>query len=215
LLTYLLLQWINLSVLKSYYVFKNFSPSRLNLNLKISKSSHDLKYYFNILKLKIYVLIFSFLGIIYFFMQQDFKDSYSYILHAIKFSKPVLHVEYPYFLGVPSDDFYFNSNTEVTVDTGSYLELRIENFKKNDEWTIEFFDLSRNNINAKSLYYFTKLGNWSSSVDSLYHVLITDNLKLEKNFEKLSSTNLESKYVKMELTNKNKKYSININQFKR
>lgn len=209
-LTYLLLQWINLSVLKSYYVFKKFSPSRLNLNLKISKSSHDLKYYFNILKFKIYVLVFSFLGIIYFFMQQDFKDSYSLILHAIKFSKPVLHVEYPYFLGIPSDDFYFNSNTEVTVDTASYLELRIENFKKNDEWTIEFFDLSKNNINPKSLYYSTKLGNWSSSVDSLYHVLINDNLELAKNFEKLTNSNLESKHVKMELTNKNKKYSINI-----
>ncbi len=201
----LFLKWIDLSILKGFYLLKKMSKERIELNLKVARISFNKTSYSNIIKIRAISVFITLFSLFTYFLWDDFIHSYDYISQSLKTSKAVLRVEYPSFSGANSKYFIFSGNKfETKVDTSSYIEIRIENLKSDDNWNLTFKENKKSN-SEKSFSYSIQSGIWSSSISSLY------NLFDDKTHEQLfnsnnKNSNIIPKNMDLILTNKDKKY---------
>jgi hypothetical protein len=199
----LFFKWFELSLFRGLILFKKMPIERLELNLKVAGMPYNNKYYNKILKIKIFLLIISMVSVFGYFVWKDIANSFVFIAQKLTSSKAILKVEYPSFSGLSPKYFNFNENNfDALVDTSSYIEIRIDNLKPDDNWKINFFNSNKTDL-AKNYTYTIQAGFWSSSVSSLY------NLFNEKNqVSNLSDKNIVSaaKEINIILSNKDKKY---------
>ena len=135
----LFFKWFELSLLRGFILLKKMPIERLELNLKVAKIPYNNKYYNRTLKTKMIFLVFGMVFLFGYFTWKDIVNSFEYIAQKITSSKAILKVEYPSFSGLSPKYFNFNEHHfNVSVDTSSYIEVRVDNLKIDDNWKINF-----------------------------------------------------------------------------
>jgi hypothetical protein len=202
----LFLKWFDLSLLKGFYLLKTMPKERIKLNLKVAGVHFSNKSYSKALKIRAVSIFIAIISLFTYFLWNDFVRSYDYISQSLKTSKAILRVEYPSFSGFTPKYFNLTENKfETSVDTSSYVEIRIENLKSDDNWKITFTENDKI-IPEKNFSYLIQSGLWSSSVSSLYSLFVDDKIQDQLYNANHKNPNLSSKNIQLVLTNKNKKY---------
>ncbi|KAB8033779.1 hypothetical protein [Fluviispira multicolorata] len=192
------LKWIDLFILRGFYLYKTFSKQRIELNLKaagIKKSS-----FYSILKLRIlFISVFSLISFI-FILKEDIYSTYQYVSQQFKFTHPYLRIEYPSYSEVTSEEIkLFENNKSISIDTSSFLEIKVKNLKPNSFWKLKLKQININNYNEFE-YQLNSSGQWSSSVSSLYEQFNFDKNKVSEENNKINIKN-EMKNIEYFLTN--------------
>ncbi|BBH52921.1 hypothetical protein [Fluviispira sanaruensis] len=189
----LFLNWLDLFIFRGLFLYKNLSKQRIDLNLNAAGiKSHSLHK-----KLILRILIVSLLSLSGFtyFMKDDLNETINYISEKFKFTQPYIKIEHPTYSEASTEEIKLsNNNMKILLDTSSYLEFKIKNFKSNTSWKLNIKYKNYDKDNEYN-YQLSESGVWSSSVASLY-----ENLKKDKN--ELATVNKnEVKIVDYTLTN--------------
>jgi len=196
----LFLKWFDLAIIQGFQTLKNYSKERIELNLKAAGISYKKDFYKKTLYLKLFSIIILYIAIFSFTLSKDINDIYQYISQNLKTSKPILKIEFPSYSGQLPKYYDLSANSyEINIDTSSYLEVNIDNLKKDNNWQVLFIE--NNKVYPERNYtYSLQAGSWSSSVSSLFS-LFDEKTNNEDNNKKNLSRN-----IKIILTNKDKKY---------
>lgn len=201
----LFLKWFDLSLLRGFSLLKKMPIERIELNLKVAGIPFYEKSYRNILKVRAVFVFIAVFFLFTYFLWNDIVHSYDYIAESLKTSKPILRVEYPSFSGFAPKYFNLTENKlETSVDTSSYLEIRIENLKSDENWMLTFIENSKM-TSEKKFSYTIQSGLWSSSVSSLYN-LFDDKVQDQSSNSNNKNINISPKNIELILSNKDKKY---------
>ncbi|APJ03547.1 hypothetical protein [Silvanigrella aquatica] len=195
----LFLKWIEVSLIRGFLLLKKMPKERIQLNLKATGLVFPENYFEKNLKYRACAVIVSFGFVFTYFLWNDFVTTYNEVSDYLKVSKPILKIEYPSFSNLNPMYLYLNeSKIDVSVDTSSYLEFRIENLKSEDSWKILLKENKSSGV-EKSFSYNISSGVWSSSVASLYE-------QFEEK-ENEHNMNKNSKNIEFVLSKQDKKFS--------
>lgn len=198
----LLLRQIDFYFIRGYLALKNFSAERIAVNLTAAGySKNNIKQ--NIFR-KNLVLLFLFLSSFIFLMKDEIFIYYQKITYYLQSSYPVLRVEYPSYSN--TKPFLYNlssGNLSISLDSSSYMELKIQNIKKDDDWRLLVIE-KNTSYPEKSLSYQLQNGSWSTAVQTLYSSFLKESMT-QKIYEQK-----ETKYIDFIITNKEKKFNVNL-----
>lgn len=201
----LFLKWIDLAFIQGIIVLKNLSKERIDLNLTAAGLSFKKNSYKRSLYLKAAMLLIIIFTIFSYSLWNDIENTYQFISHNIKTSRPILKIEFPSYSG-QAPKFYDLSedNNEISIDTSSYLEISIDNLKKDNNWQVLFIE-DKKIYPEKNVTFSIQLGSWSSSANSLYSLFDDKNELVEK---KVKDNVIKN--IKIVISNKEKKYQANL-----
>lgn len=199
----LALRLIDFYFFQAYLTVKFFPEERISINL-IAAGLNNFNYKKKII-IKNILLIFFVFSTFIFVLKDDIYYTVNKLSDYFKVSYPELRVEYPsYANSSPKIYNLSTNNTNIEVDSSTYLEINIKNLKKEDQW--QLLQIEKNKTYPeKNMSYQLQNGIWSSSVQTLYSSFVKESIQQNQ------STQTEKKNIELVISNKEKKYIVNLN----